>query len=143
MTDPANENDRLGDGVTWRFRQSGDEIVVGSGDAVVLELTDAHGSALASVSLPTETIDELLRPHVAIFAELQLDGSVAMDTEFFALFPPSKTTDIYELVKEGIAPEKLEDESDVKERLRILKKRLTDALALVETTLANLDKPVA
>jgi hypothetical protein len=142
MTDPANENVHNGDGVTWRLRESEDKLVVGSGGPVVLELTDANGSALASFSVPSETMDQLLRPHLSIFAELQLNGSVSLDSEFFALFPSSKTTDIYELVKEGIAPEMRRDEPNLREQLNELRRKLTEAISLVDHTLANLNKPV-
>jgi len=143
MGDPENDKDSEDAGTIWRLRPSEDQGLAGLDDTIVFELADGHGSTLASVSMPSETIVALLLPHVSIFAELQLDGSVSLDSEFFALFPPSRTTDIYELVKEGIAPEMLEDELDVKNRLTILRERLTDALALVDQTLSNLDKPGA
>jgi len=140
MNDPANENGSDDAGVSWRIRQPEYQGLVGTDGPIFFELVDGLGSTLATVSITSETIDELLRPHVAVFAELQLDGSVSLDSEFFALFPPSKMTDIYELVKEGIAPEMLEDELDVKDRLATLRQRLTDALALVDQTLADLNK---
>jgi hypothetical protein len=140
MDDPANENGRDGTGIKWHLKLPVDQTDAVLGSPVVFELADANGSMLASVSMPAETINGLLGPHLSLFAELQLDGSVSLDSEFFALFPSSKMTDIYELVKEGIAPEMLEDELDVKNRLAILRERLTDALALVDQTLSNLDK---
>lgn len=140
MNDPANENGSDDAGVSWRIRQPEDQGLVGMDGPIFFELVDGLGSTLASVSMLPETLDQLLQPHVSILAELQLDGSVRLETEFFALFPSSKSTDIYELVKDGIAPEMLEDELDVKNRLTILRKRLTDALALVDQTLATLDK---
>lgn len=136
----ANESVGNESGFTWRLKQSGDQRSVGLGSPIAFELVDALGSTLTTVSVPSETIEAFLRPHLSIFAELRLDGSVSFDSEFFALFPPAKTTDIYELVKEGIAPEMLEDELDVKGRLATLRQRLTDALALVDQTLSNLGK---
>ncbi len=140
MDDPPNENSRDGTGIKWRLKLPVDQTDAALGSSVVFELADADGSMLASVAILGETINGLLRPHLSIFAELQLDGSVSLESEFFALFPPAKTTDIYELVKEGIAPEMLEDELDVKGRLATLRQRLTDALALVDQTLSNLGK---
>lgn len=137
MTDSANENRTAASDSNWRLKQSEDQVLDGQ---IIFDLTDNLGSTLASFSMRPETIEALLRPHLSIFADLQLDGTVSLDSEFFALFPTSKTTDIYELVKEGIAPEMLEDEPDVKERLATLRKRLTDALVLVDQTLSNLDK---
>ena len=139
MNDPANENGSDGAGVSWRIKQPEDQGLVSMEGPIFFELVDGLGSTLATVSIASETVEELLRPHVAVFAELQLDGSVSLDSEFFALFPLSKTTDIYELIKEGIAPEMLEDELNVKNRLTILRKRLTDALTLVDQTLSKLD----
>jgi hypothetical protein len=141
MSDLANENGAEDVGFIWRLRHSKDHDLVGLDGSIVFELTGNHGIIFASVSIPSETVEALLRPHLSIFAELQLDGSLSLDSEFFALFPPSQTTDIYELVKEGIAPEMLADELDAKERLGMLRQRLSDALALVAQTLANLDKP--
>jgi hypothetical protein len=139
MDDRVNENDQSGTGVTWRLSQSKGRSVVVLDSPILFELADAHGSILASVSLRTETLEELLRPHISIFVELQLDGSLSLESEFSALSPPPVTTDILELVRQGLAPEMLEDELDVKERLTILRNRLTDALALVDHTLINLD----
>lgn len=141
MSAPVDENADDGTGVTWRLRRFEDEEVAAFAGPIVFELNNIDDLVLATVSIPSETLDVLLRPHLSVFAELQLDGSISLESEFFALFPPSKTTDIYELVKEGITPEMLEDELDVKERLCTLKQRLTEALTLVEHTLANLDKP--
>jgi hypothetical protein len=143
MDVPECEVGNDGVGANWRLRTSEDQGMAALSGPVVFELADSLGSTSASFSIPPETLNVLLLPHISIFAELQLDGSVSLDTELFALFPQSKTTDIYELVKEGIAPEMLEDELDVKNRLAILRKRLTDALALVDQTLNNLDKPDA
>lgn len=142
MEDPVNENGRHRCGVTWRLRQPGGRIVTDFSDPIILELLGTDDSALATVSIPSETIDQLLRPHLSVLVELQLDGSISLDSEFFALFPTAKTTDIYELVREGIAPEMLEDEPDVEERLTTLRQRLSEALALVDQTLTNLDKPI-
>lgn len=70
------------------MRQS-DERVAVMDSPVVFELADADGSALATVCIPSETLDVLLRPHLSVFAELQLHGSISLDSEFFTLFPPS------------------------------------------------------
>lgn len=140
MGDPESDKENDDAGTIWRLRPSEDHGLEALGGPIVIELADKLGSTLASISIPSETIDELIQPHVSIFAELQLDGSVLLDSEFFALFPTSNTIDIYELVKEGIAPDMLEDEPNVRERLAILRKRLIDALALVDQTLSKLDK---
>ena len=142
MDDPPNENSRDRTGIKWRLKLPVNQTDAALGSSVVFELADADGSMLASVAILGETINGLLRPYLSIFAELQLDGSVSLESEFFALCPSSKSTDIYELVKEGIAPEMLEDELDVKGLLATLRQRLTDALALVDQTLTNLDKTV-
>lgn len=128
-----------GTGFRWRLRQS-DKRFAPMENPVAIELADADGLVLATVSMPSETLNGLLSPHLSLFAELQLDGTLSLDSEFFALFAPSKATNIYELVKEGIALEMLEDESDVKGQLSTLRQRLTDALELVDQTLADLDK---
>lgn len=141
MNDPVNENGQDGTGVNWRLRSREAQEVTISADAVVLELTDSSGTALASVSIPSETLDELLRPYISTVAELQIDGTISMETEFStALSTPPTETDLLQLVSRALAPEMLEDELDVKGQLAILRKRLTDALALVDHTLATLDK---
>ena len=140
MDDPESDKDKDGAGTIWRLNPPVNQGSTALGGPLVFELADSLGSTLAAVSIPPETLDELLVPHLSVFAELQLDGSISLDSEFFALFPTSNTTDIYELVKEGITPDMLEDEPNVRERLAILKKRLADALTLVDQTLSNLDK---
>lgn len=143
MSDPGNDNDHNGAGTIWRLKPSKHEGLAVLGGPIVFELTDGLGSTLASVSIPLETIDELLTPHLSIFAELQLDGSVATDSEFFSLFPPENPPDIVDLVKQALAPEMLHDEPNLKDRLQELRRKLTEALGLVDQTIANLGKPDA
>jgi hypothetical protein len=140
MSDRANDEGRHRDDFTWRFRQSEDDIAAGLGGRVVVELIDANGSALASVSLPPETMDQLLRPHLSIFAELQLDGSVSLDTEFFAISPSSTTTDLLELVRQALASEMLEDEPEAAQMLSKFRDRLIKSLELVDQVIASLPK---
>jgi hypothetical protein len=143
MSGPANESGSDESGFTWRLKQSGDKGSVGLDSPIVFELADALGSTLASVSMSSKTIEALLRPHLSIFAELQLDGSVSLDSELFALLSTPKKTDILELVKQGLAPEMLRDEPSLKERLNELRRKLTLAISVVDQTLANLHKPSA
>jgi hypothetical protein len=143
MNDPANENRRDGTGVKWRLKLSADQIEAVLDGPVGFELADADGSMLASVSIPTETINELLSPHFSISAQLQLDGSVSLDSEFFALSPPPTSTDILHLVRQALAPEMLRDEPNLQDQLQELRRKLTEALSLVDQTLADLDKSVS
>lgn len=141
MPDPAKEFDHDGKYVTWRLRRSEGQILEAMDKHIVLELVTAHGATLASISIPPDLMVELLRPHLSIFAELQLDGSVSLDSELFALFPPEGPPDILELVKHALAPEMLQDEPNLKDQLHELRRKLTDSLTLVDKALADLCNP--
>jgi hypothetical protein len=141
MTDPVSENGRGGNDVTWRIRKSNDRSVEVSEGPIVLELADAQGWTLASVSIPSVTINELLRPYLSIFVELQLDGTVSMDSEICAFTSaPSTETDILQLVSQAAAPEMLEDELEAAQMLSKFRERLLKSLEHVEKAIASLPK---
>jgi class 3 adenylate cyclase len=141
MDDPVNENDHSGNGVRWRLRQSVDRGVEVLDSLIVVELSDARGSTMASVSMPSETINELLRPYLSIFVELQLDGTVSLDSEICApTLEPSTETDILQLVSQAVAPEMLEDEPEAAQMLSKFRDRLLKSLEHVEQAIASLPK---
>jgi class 3 adenylate cyclase len=141
MDDPVNENDHSGNGVRWRLRQSVDRGVEVLDSLIVVELSDARGSTMASVSMPSETINELLRPYLSIFVELQLDGTVSLDSEICApTLEPSTETDILQLVSQAVAPEMLEDEPEAAQMLSKFRERLLKSLEHVEKAIASLPK---
>jgi hypothetical protein len=141
MTDPVSENGRGGNDVTWHIRKSNDRSVEVSEGPIVLELVDAQGWTLASVSIPSVTINELLRPYLSIFVELHLDGTVSLDSEICAptLVPPTET-DILQLVSQAVAPEMLEDEPEAVQMLSKFRDRLLKSLKHVEKAIASLPR---
>jgi hypothetical protein len=141
MIDPADEINSGGTGATWRLRRPEGHGAKALDRPIVFELTDTNATNLVSISIPPEKIEELLKPHLSIFFELQLDGSVPVDSEFFSLFPPPTTTDILELVRRALTPEMLQDEPNLPDQLKELRRKLTESLALVDKTLADLEKP--
>jgi hypothetical protein len=141
MSNPENENSQVGNGVTWRIRQSKDRSVEVLNSLIVFELSDARGSTMASVSMPSETMNELLKPHISIFVELHLDGTVSLDSEICAFTSaPSTETDILQLVSQAVAPEMLEDELEAAQMLSKFRERLLKSLEHVEKAIASLPK---
>jgi hypothetical protein len=141
MNIPENEKSQSGNSVKWRIRQSKDRSVEVFDSLIVFELSDARGSTLASVSMPSETINELLQPYLSIFVELQLDGTVSLDSEICApALAPSTETDILQLVSQAVAPEMLENEPDVSKMLAKFRDRLLKSLEHVENAIASLPK---
>jgi hypothetical protein len=140
MEDPSNENGDCGSGVIWQLKQPEHKDAVDLGGQIVFELTDLHGSILISVSLRPETIEKLLRPHLSTCVELQLDGSVSVNSEFFALQSPRTAIDIVELVRQGLAPEMLEDEPNAAQMLSKFRDRLLKSLEHVGQAIWSLPK---
>jgi hypothetical protein len=141
MSIPENENGQSRNDVIWRIRQSKDRSVEVLDSSIVLEFSDALGSTMVSVSVPSETIDELLRPYLSIFIELQLDGTVSLDSEICApRLEPSTETDILQLVSQAVALEMLEDEPDASQMLSKFRDRLLKSLEHVEQAIASLPK---
>jgi hypothetical protein len=141
MSNPENENGQSRNDVIWRIRQSKDRSVEVLDSSIVLELSDALGSTMVSVSVPSETINELLRPYLSIFVELQLDGTVSLDSEICApTLEPSTETDILQLVSQAVAPEMLEDEPEAAQMLSKFRDRLLKSLEHVEQAIASLPK---
>jgi hypothetical protein len=141
MDDPIKMNDQSGIGVTWRLRQSVDRSVEVLDSLIVVELTDARGSTMASVSMPSETMNELFKPYISIFVELQLDGTVSLDSDIYVpTSTPSTETDILKLVSQAVAPEMLEDEPGALQMLSKFRDRLLKSLEHVEQAIASLPK---
>jgi hypothetical protein len=141
MNNPENEKSQGGNSVTWRIRQSKDRSVEVFDSLIVFELSDARGSTMASVSIPSETMNELLKPHISIFVELQLDGTVSLDSEICApTLEPSTETDILQLVSQAVVPEMLEDELEAAQMLSKFRDRLLKSLEHVEQAIASLPK---
>jgi hypothetical protein len=140
MVDPLDKNGRNESGFSWRLKLPKDQHEDTFERSIVFELTGTSGSTWAAVAIAHETIHELLQPHLSIFADLQLDGSVSLESEFFASFPIPKKTDILELVKQALAPEMLEDEPEAAQMLSKFRDRLLKSLEHVEQTIASLPK---
>ena len=138
MDELNGRNGNEGVSAIWHLRWTDAEGLIGLDGKIVFELADSDGTILASASIPVETIVELLQPHVSIFAELQLDGTVSLESELFAPAPLPKTTDILELVRQALAPEMLEDEPEVAKMLSKFRDRLLKSLEHVEKAIASL-----
>jgi hypothetical protein len=141
MNDPASENGQSVNGVTWRLRRFEDRSVEVFEGPIVLELADSQGWTVASISIPSVTTNELLRPYLLLFVELQLDGTVSLDSEICApTSAPSTETDILQLVSQAVAPEMLEDEPEAAQMLSKFRERLLKSLEHVEQAIASLSK---
>jgi hypothetical protein len=141
MNDPASENGQSVNGVTWRLRQFEVRNVKVLNGPIVLELADAQGLTLASMSIPFEKINELLRPFISTFVQLQLDGSASLDSEICVPTPASSTaTDILQLVSQAVSPGMLEDEPEAAQMLAKFRDRLLKSLEQVEQAIASLPK---
>jgi hypothetical protein len=141
MNKPENENGQSRNYVTWRIRPSKDRSVEVFDSSIALELSDARGSTMVSFYMPTETMNELLKPHISILVELQLDGTVSLDSEICApTLEPSTETDILQLVSQAVVPEMLEDEPEVAQMLSKFRDRLLKSLGHVEKAIASLPR---
>jgi hypothetical protein len=106
-----------------------------------LRLMDATDSAIMTFTLP----EDIARALAATPEDWQIimspSGSVEMynDDE-----PPRRLLKIGldELIRQNLTPDMLEDEQDLSAQLASLRHKLTAALALVDQTLAELDKPI-
>jgi hypothetical protein len=141
MNDPSIDNGSDGISFTWRIKPNTDQGIAVLHNLIVIELANPHGSTVASISIPTEKINELLWPYLSIFVELQLDGTVSLDSEIRApTLAPSMETDILQLVSQAVAPEMLEDEPEAAQMLFKFRDRLLKSLEHVEWAIASLPK---
>jgi hypothetical protein len=141
MNDPSTGDGSVGIGFTWRIKQNTHQGIAVLHNLIVIELADPHGSTLASVSIPSVTINELLRPYLSIFVELQLDGTVSMDSEICApTLEPSTETDLLQLVSQAVVLEMLEDELEAAQLLSKFRDRLLKSLEHVDQAIASLPK---
>ena len=141
MDDPLDKNGHNESGFSWRLKLPKGQHEDTFERPIVFELTRTSGSTLAAVAIPNETINKLLLPHLSIFAELQLDGTVSLNSEICApTLAPSTETDILQLVSQAVAPEMLEDEPEAARMLSKFRDRLLKSLEHVEKAIASLPK---
>jgi hypothetical protein len=141
MNDPSTDDGSDGIGFIWRIKQNTHQGIAVLHNLIVIELADPHGSTVASISIPTEKINELFRPYLSVFVELKLDGTVSLDSEICApMLEPSTETDILQLVSQAVAPEMLEDEPEAAHMLTKFRDRLLKSLEHVEQVIASLPK---
>jgi hypothetical protein len=141
MSDVDDPERREMGGFNWQLRRAGDDGRLDLADRATFEFADFEGTVVTSFSIPAETINTLLRPHISTFAELQLDGTVSLDVELSTAFEaPMQKADILQLVTDAISPEMLQDEPDVIDQLNELRRKLTEAIAVVDRTLADINE---
>jgi hypothetical protein len=139
MTDPDRVDEEQA-GFNWRLRRSGDDGHFELSDQATFELADSDGIVVTTFSISAATINTVLRPHFSAFAEFQLDGTVSLDVELSAAFEePLQKADILQMVTDALSPEMLQDEPNVRDQLNELRRKLTEAIAVVDRTLAVLD----
>jgi hypothetical protein len=141
MNDPSIKNGHDRNGFAWRLMPNTGQGFAHIDNSLVMQLADSQGSTMASISIPIEKINELLRPYLSIFVELQLDGSVLLNSEvFIPTIEPSTEMDILQLALRAVAPEMLEDEPEAAQMLAKFRDRLLKSLEHVEQAIASLPK---
>jgi hypothetical protein len=141
MNDPSIKNGHDRNGFSWRLIPNTDQGFAHIDNSLVMQLADSQGSTMVSISIPHEKINELLRPYLSIFVELQLDGSVSLNSEvFIPTIEPSTETDILQLVSQAVAHEMLEDEPEAAQMLAKFRDRLLKSLEHVEQAIASRPK---
>ena len=106
---------------------------------IELRLMDADDTAIMTFKLP----EGIARALAAKDEDWQIIMSPSGSVEVYSDDdPPLRLLRIAldELVRENLTPDMLEDEPDLKTQLTALRRKLTASLALVEQTLADLDK---
>jgi hypothetical protein len=106
-----------------------------------LRLVEGADTAIMTFTLPESIARALAATHDDLEIILSPSGSVELynDDE-----PPRRLLKIGldELIRQNLTPDMLEDEPDLSAQLASLRHKLTAALALVDQTLADLDKPI-
>ena len=107
-----------------------------------LRLMDAAGTTIMTFTLPESIARALAATHVDWQIIMSPSGSVEVYNDDD---PPRRLLKIEldELIRQNLTPDMLEEEPDLKTRLVTLRHKLTTSLALVDQTLADLDKPIA
>jgi hypothetical protein len=107
-----------------------------------LRLMDAAGTAIMTFTLPEGIARALTATSEDWPIIMSPNGSVEVYNDDD---PPRRLLKIEldELIRQNLTPDMLEDEPDLKTRLVTLRHKLMTSLALVDQTLADLDKPIA
>lgn len=108
--------------------------------AYFLVLVDANDTEVMRFALPQSLIDDVRSDIADLEIFMSLDGAisiVAPDSEHpFS----SASVSLDELVTRDLSPEMLQDEPNLRDQLNELRRKLADAIVIVDRTIADLDE---
>lgn len=107
-----------------------------------LRLMNQDGAAIMTLALPGDIVRALIVNEDECLLAMSPRGRIAV---YGGDHPPRRLMEIEvdELIEQNLAPEMIEDEPNLREQLQELRRKLTDSFALVDKTLAYLEKPEA
>ncbi len=107
---------------------------------VNLRLVNEDGTAIMTFKLPDDIVRALTSSEEDCLLTMSPSGSVELYSDDD---PPRQLLKIGldELIQENLTPDMLEDEPNLKAQLTALRQKLMVSLAVVDQTLADLDKP--
>jgi hypothetical protein len=118
-------------------------IVFDDGVEYALKLVDINDTEVMRFVLPQSFVDDIRSEIADLELFMSLDGSISIVAPDSEHPLSSASVGLDELVVRDLSAEMLRDEPNLKAQLSELRRKLTDALALVDRTLADLDKPDA
>jgi hypothetical protein len=127
--------------LTLKLNWPSDQTHLAGGQRVVMELQDANGLTMASLSVPNDQLLQAVSQKLECYPLMMLDGvvSIASD-ETVEPLPANQTITLDQLIAEGISADMLEDEKNVADMLSELRARLLKSLEHVEQAIASLPK---
>lgn len=105
-----------------------------------LVIVDANDAEVMRFALPQSFVGDIRGDLAELEIFMSLDGTfsvIAPDSEHPL---SSATVGLDELVARDTAPEMLQDEPNLRDQLNELRRKLSDAIVIVDRTIADLDK---
>jgi len=127
--------------LTLKLNWPGDQVHLADGQLVIVELQDANGLTMASVSVPNDQLLQAVSQKLECYPLMTPDGVVSIASDEFAEPLPSvQTIALDQLIAESISTDMLDDEPNATNMLFELRARLLKSLELVEQAITSLPK---
>jgi hypothetical protein len=128
-------------GLRLVLEKDGRNFRVGDAARLSLVLLDAYDTEMMRFALPASVVDDIRGDITDLEIFMSLDGSLSIVAPDSERALSSVRLGLNQLVSRDLSPEMLEDEPNAVDQIQVLRQHLKDALAIVDRTLADLNKP--
>jgi hypothetical protein len=127
--------------LTLKLNWPSDQVHLADEKRVVVELQDAYGLTVASLSVPSDQLLQAVLQNLECYPMMSPDGVVSIvSDETPEPLPSAQSISLDQMIADGISTDMLGDESNAAKMLSELRARLLKSLELVEQAKTSVPK---